>query len=393
MNRHSFMRTGLIALAVFLLPFGCGTSEENTMVGSDFITNRDWAIPRLDSAIVFIKDSYFEASVSSGSQHEVILGSLRKFSFVGALQFPELPENADSVRAAWVTASLDTLVGSADVMVDRIKDSWSEGGAARELTITLDGFTISPATDLRIDIPLDWVRDWIDSTNTNQGIRLQFENSEGNLIRFRSKEGDPDSTRGVAMMHVAYSDSTGSLDTMSVRPGRDRFYASKDTDVTSYLDENDGADSLVIGMNSSLSNLIFIQLSVPDSLRNISINRADLILPVRSFRLEEDDEMTIEWRRVLGFETSKDSVTFESFALASGTFGPADSSTVMTIPVTTAVLDFYELQDWAPVLLLRAAGSVGIHRSVTILATESDMSAPRIRLLYTPLRDEAGGSE
>lgn len=387
------MRTGVIVLAAFLLPFGCGTSEENTMVGSDFITNRDWATPRLDSAIVFIKDSYFEASVSSGSQHEVILGELRKFRFVGALQFRGLPGDADSVRGAWVTIPLDTLVGSADLMVDRIKESWSEGGSTRELTTTLDGFTISPETDLRIDLPLDWVRDWIDSTDTNQGVRLQFEENEGNLIRFRTKEGDPDSTLGVAMMHVAYRDSTGTLDTVSVRPRRDRFYAFKNRDVTSYLDENDGADSLVIGMSSSLSNLAFLQLSVPESLQNVSVNRAELILPVRSYRIDEDDELTIEWRRVLGFETSKDSVTFESFSLASGTFGPADSSTVATIPVTSAVLDFYELQDWDPVFLLRVARSIGIHRSLTLHSTDSVGDKPRIRLLYTPLRDETGGSE
>ncbi|NNE09480.1 MAG: hypothetical protein HKN20_13045 [Gemmatimonadetes bacterium] len=393
MNRHSLLRTGVFLVAVFLLPFGCGTSEENTMVGSDFITNRDWATPRLDSAIVFIKDSFFEASVSSGSQHEVVVGSVRKFRFVGAVQFRGLPTEADSVRAAWVTLPLDTLVGSADVMVDRIKETWTEGGSTRELETTLDGFTISPTIDTRFDLPLDWVRDWIDSTGANQGIRLQFEESEGNLIRFRSKEGDPDSTLGVAMMYIALVDSTGTLDTVNVRPRRDRFYAFKDRDVVSYLDENDGADTLLIGMHSSLSNLAFLQLSVPDSLRDISVNRAELILPVRGFRLDEDDELTIEWRRVLGYETSRDSVTFESFSLASGTFGPADSTSVATISVTDAVLDFYELQDWDPVLLLRAAGSIGRNRSVTLLSTESGGDVPRIRLLYTPLRDEAGGSE
>ncbi len=389
-------RVPKIVLAA-LIVFSCSTDEESITVGSFFVTDREWAEPRQERLPQIERDTYFEAAVSSGLQEELLLGERRKFRFECGVRFDEFPAKDDSLVSVRLSARLAHVEGAAELIIQRIAPSedWTERSSIDSVSLatTLDTsitILIDPGSDsIATFLPIDWVRSWIDSSATNDGLLFSLADYGGVFIRIPSRE-DPDSTAGQFLLTSITADTAGIFDTTIAEPVADRFFAFKQGKAITppYVVENDPSDTLLLGSRESMSNQLVLEITIPDSLHDYTVNRAELRLTTEAVRMDDSSSITIEVHEVNddgGGNT--DAIIILNAIAALATYDAGEAGDTIVIPMTNIMRTWYRNRDWDPQILLRTDDSQVKNRHVVIQSIEFDTgTGPLVDLLYTPLR-------
>ncbi|MBM3321613.1 MAG: hypothetical protein FJY73_13195 [Candidatus Eisenbacteria bacterium] len=388
MTKNLWLRTiGLLFLALS----SCSTRDENTLVGSDFFGRRDWAEPVEDgSKTVVRQDTFFEASVFPGGQEDLLLGRRRKFVFWTAVYFDTLPKEKGEIVEARLTGVPWFAEGDGAARIDRIKKTWNETTASETLDVAV-GPDASLAPSLDAEIPIEWVQSWIDSSAGNHGVLLRLGDEDEAFFRFPAREADTTSAGERFRLRVTVADTTGAESTYVSSARLDRFYAFK-VEAGSYVAENMGADTLLVGMRESMANQILFDLLLPEELRDAAVNRAEIVLTLARPPSAGADAFSLRASRVLNDTLVADSIVVENAVLGSRTIDAgAVSGDTVAIPLTSIVRNWFSERLWDRRIVVRSSIERARDRCAVFYSTEApDSLRPRLRLLYTPLRSEDG---
>lgn len=375
------------ALILLVLPLlACSTDNESTPLGVDLIGNRLWSTPLIDATTEITPDTYFEASVETGRQDELLLGERRKFRFTSAVRYGDIPYEPDSIDAARLLVSPTLIEGAGDLVIGRIIEDWNEGTSAGSLDVSSGEIEHTLIGNDSIPLNLEWVRAWVDSGASNHGLLLSLAEQEGNFVRIPARE-DPDTLAPRIRLELAVRDTAGP-DTVYIDPTEDRFDAFKDPAATDYAVDNEQADTLLIGMRESMTNQALFQFRIPEDLRHATVNRADLVFQVAGERLDEEDEITLDVHVVLNETIDTDSIVIEGVLSAQGTFTGETIGDSLSISFTNVTRRWFAEQTWEPRVLIRASQSAVRRRYVSLYSAEAadSLQQPKLRILYTPVR-------
>lgn len=384
----------LIILAAALAFASCATKDENTLVGSEYVATRLWSLPVVsDGAAVVSGATYFEASAFPGTQDDLLLGDRRKFRFETAVYFTALPAKEDSLISARLTASPWYAGGAGVVRVDRALENWSESSNFDTLGRT-PGEEASFGPDLDAEIPLDWVRSWIDSIGGNHGLILQPATGDSFYLRIPSREARDDADEpeaGAFRLQVTFADSSAGRESTSVIvPALDRFYAYK-VDSSSDIVDHLEAETLFVGVRETMTNQAIFEFELPEELSDVTVNQFELVLTVAGAALETELELTA--RLVSNDSLTSDSITVGTSTIGLGSVPPdvAPGDTV-TVDFTSIARSWWAVGEWSPRVLIRGIVDLARDRYVSFYSTGAE-GAPRVRLLYTPLRPDEGEAQ
>ncbi len=364
----------------------CGTDNSDTMVGADFIIDRDWSTP-VDTVFFPVRsDTWFEAIVQGGRQEDLLIGRNRKFFFTAAVRWDDFPAVPDSFVSAGIRIEPVLFEGSSEIRIERISEDWTEGVPADSAFAVLTGGYTTPLTPGGlIPIDIDWVRTWADSAGSNRGLQISMVDDDGSFLRVAAHE-DTDSTARPIVLELVYNDSA-TVDTARIDPVADRFDGTKSKE-SDYAADNEPSDTLLVGMRESLTNQAMFQLSLPEKIRTATVNRAKLILSLSGARLDEGDFIDFEVHTVLNDSITTDSIAIDAVIAASGAYAAAESSAVITLDMTSFVASWVADKVFAPRILLRATQNSGWRRYVSIVSADAptDSLRPRLDVLFTPPR-------
>ncbi len=388
MTKNVLFRTiGLLFLALS----SCSTRDENTLVGSDFIGRRDWAEPVEDgSKTVIRQDTFFEVSVNPGTQQDLLLGRRRKFVFWTAVYFDTLPKGKGELVEARLTGVPWFAEGDGTARIDRIKETWNETSATETLEVAV-GSPMPLAVAFDAEIPVEWVQSWIDSSAGNHGVLVRLGDEDEAFLRFPSREADTTTIGERFRLRVTVADTTGAESTYVSSARLDRFYAFK-AEAGSYVAENMGADTLLVGMRETLANQTLFDLLLPEELRDAAVNRAELVLTLARPPSAGTDAFSVRASRVLNDTLVADSIVVENTVLGSRTIDAgAVAGDTIAIPLTNIVRNWFRDRLWDRRIVVRASVERARDRCAVFYSSEApDSLRPRLRLLYTPLRPEDG---
>ena len=382
-------RTSLLAALLPLLLLSCGTKDEDTPVGAGFVDNRATATPRSIVLRDLEADTYFEASLEPGEQPDLLIGQRRKFRYRTAIYFSlsGFDEPGDTLLEARLAgAPFAPEDGEGAVRIGRILEDWTESSETETLE-TADEFDALFTESVDEPLPVEWVRGWIDSSASNNGLLLSPVGEGESLLRFPSMEADSASPGEPFTLRLTYRDSAGA-DTVVARDlSLDRLYAFK-FDPASYVVENEPADTILVGQREAVTNQAIFQFLFPDSLGDVTVNRAELILTVTRTEIEEDSLLVLNTLRVLNDELESDSIAITNFSYddekAVGSSEPGDT---LALPVTDLARAWITAGERNPAILVRPENDRGRDRHAVFSAREG-IDPPRLRILYTPLRPE-----
>lgn len=386
---------------VALLLLSCGTDDDATVVGSDFILDREWADPVDTTFAAVAGDTWFEAIARGGQQYELLVGERRKFVFSAAVRWDDFPAEPDSITSAALLIGSTEAEGTSELSIERITEDWTESKSVDTLDTSGDGFTIPLPADEIVPIDVEWVRGWADPDGNSRGVYLTLVDPDRGFLRIPARE-EPDSTIDPVRLRVVYRDSAG-VDSVDLDPVADRFDGVK-LEGTDYSLDNEPADTLLVGMRESLTNQAMFRLGVPEVLRLSTVNRAELELPIAAARLDEDESLTFELHVILDATDDTtdcpgtilcDRVVFESLISATGYVSGDDPGESLLIDVTSLVRRWVTDGEYSPRVLLRAAENVSKRRYLVLHSVEAagDSPRPRLNVIYTPPRPggDAGG--
>lgn len=379
----------IILLALFLLP-SCGILDEDTVVGSGIIGDRPRAIPEVNDSLYIISyDSWFEASLTPGSQEELLLGrNGRKYRFQSAVYFGQLSGQSDELLKARLTGTASSASGwYGTVRIERILESWSETSAVETLEVADDYEEVTVDPYLDIVLPPEWVRSWIDSSDGNNGVMLSLADDVEGLMRIPSSEADTTADGEPLLMYLTWADSAGAetIDTLAV--SIDRFYAFKH-DSASYVVDNEPDSVVIVGQRENMANQSIFLIDLPDSLMDVSINEAHLVLTVAESHMEEE-MIELDLLIVVNDELDSDSIAVLTSVWAEVDVGEKTEGEIVEVPITDLAQKWIEDQDDSPGILLRSATGIGRDEYLVFYSADSP-HPPRLKLLYTPLRQEGG---
>lgn len=379
--------------AALLLLASCSTKEEDTLVGSSFVDARRWAVPVVDETVVrIVQDTYFELAAKTGTQDDLLVGDRRKFRFESAIYFSSLPAKEDSLISARITATPWYADGAGSVRIDRPLERWTETSNLDTLGVeTGADFLLGPGVDA--PVPLEWVRSWIDSSAGNHGLLIRPVDGDSFFLRIPSREAKGEeggAEEGAFRLHVEFVDDDTGLDsTLVSSPALDRFYAFK-VDPASYVTENMEAGTIPIGVRETMSNQALFEFDLPESLRTVTVNQFELVLTVAGAELET--EMALYAYTVLNDTLESDSIAVKNVIIGRGTVPPdAEPGDTTAIDLSGAARSWWAAGTWDRRILVRSSNDLARDRYAAFHASEgADTLAPRVRLLYTPLRPDGG---
>ncbi|MFH1277964.1 MAG: hypothetical protein ABIK65_06270 [Candidatus Eisenbacteria bacterium] len=389
MARHRWF----LAAAVLLLA-SCSSKDENTLVGAEFVDARRWAVPAEDDTIVTLTtDTYFEADTLSGVKDDLLIGDRRKFRFEIVVSFANLPGREDTLISARITASPWQADGIGTVRIDRVTEKWTESSKRDTLGVVPgEEFAFDP--DLDAPVPIEWVRSWVDSSAGNHGLLLRPVEGDSFFLRIPSREAKNDSggaDESAFRLHLTYRDGDSGRDTTAaIAPSFDRFYAFK-VDPSSYVAENFPAATLLVGVRESMTNQALFEFDLPAELKDVTVNRFELVLTVAEARTN-DAEIPFAVHRVVSDSLGSDAVVFERQAVRTFSMPPdALPGDTVAVRLSQSASGWWAAGNWDPIILIRASVNLARDRYVSFYSMEAaDSLSPRLRLLYTPPRPGAG---
>ncbi len=382
-------------LAAIALALSCGTKEENTMVGAGFVNERLWAVPVVDDTLTrFTGETWFEVSVRPGAQEDLLIGNRRKFLFWTAVYFDTLPAAEDTIVGARLTAVPSWSEGGRAVRIDRVTDSWSETSVTETLGVDpAMSVDASFAPGLDVEIPVEWIRSWVDSSGENHGLLVRPAEGEEGYFRVPSREtAAADDSLEIAgdryRLHVTVS-SGGSDSVIASSSRLDRFYAFK-IDTSSYVVQNLDSARVLVGMRESMTNQSIFSFDLPEELKTVTVNQAQLILTLDEVTLEENETIELVAHEVLNDSLVSDSISFSSAMLGAEEVSPdAAPGDTVAITLTDVMRSWFFTGEWSPIVLVRATTESAADHHLRFRTEGADR--PRMRLLYTPLRPATGG--
>ncbi|MBN1826107.1 MAG: hypothetical protein JW958_07570 [Candidatus Eisenbacteria bacterium] len=382
-------RTFCLAALLALPLLSCGTKDADTLVGSGLVDNRSTAMPRSIVLRDLTADTYFEASLEPGEQPDLLVGRRRKFGYRAAVYFSlsGFNEPTDSLVEARLTGiPWSPGDGAGEVRIGRILEDWTEKSETETLE-TADDFDVIFAGGIDAALPLEWARGWIDSSAGNNGLLLSPIGDEESLLRFPSMEADTASPGEPFRLLLTYRDTLGADTTVTRNLSLDRFYAFK-FDPASYVVENETSDTLLVGQREAVTNQAIFQFLFPDSLGDVTINRAELVLTVARTEIEEESLLVMNALRVLNDELESDSIAISAVIYDDEkAIGPSEPGDTVEIELTDLARTWITGGERNPAVLVRPDTDRGRDRHAVFFSREGAYP-PRLRILYTPLRPE-----
>lgn len=389
----------VLLLFILLLLVSCSTDDDATVIGADFILDREWANPVDATFFPVTSDTWFEAIARGGYQEEILIGGNRKFTFSAAVRWDDFPAVPESIVSASLLIEPTALVGMSDLQIERIAEDWREGVSVDSFALLEGGMTIPSPIDSIVPIDVEWVQSWADPEGTSRGLLFTMVDAEGSFMRIPARE-EPDSNGKAVQLRVVYRDSSG-LDSLDLDPVADRFDGLKGEGLD-YSLENEPSDTILIGMRESLTNQSMFQLSIPEPMRRATINRAQLQLSLVGVRLEDDETLNLEAHVIIDNSSDTtdcpgtilcDKVYFEGLVSGSGSISGDHSDDSYLLDLTSLIRRWVAEEEWTPRFLLRASENSVSRRYLSIHSAEagSESLKPRLKVLYTPSRPGLDG--
>jgi hypothetical protein len=380
-------------LVASTLLISCSTKDENTLVGSEFLGRRNWASPSAtDSLTRVLQDTYFEASTSPGTREDLLVGERRTFRFWTAVFFDTLPSGDAALVSARLTAAPWYADGSGSVRIARIREGWSESSDQE----TLDVYDADPVEavlgpGIDAEIPVAWVRSWIDSSEGNHGVLIRPLEPVTGFFRFPAREDDSSAVGERFRLRIALEGEGGADSVFASGAGLDRFYAWKDPEISTVLANMD-AETLLVGNRESMPNQVLFEILFPEELRDVTVNQAELVLTAAEVSLDEDGTFQLYASPVTNDTLAADSIVYSSslmgLAAVPAELAPGDT---VAIRITDAVRGYFADRLWERRIVVRASVDGTRDTRVGFYANEPSVAEglrPRVRLLYTPLRPD-----